>query len=89
MIVIEDSSLVDAEAIRIAQTVTTLPETFDFEHDVQPFKIDLIDDSDNLTIRAHMPCHSGTDIRLGDMITMESIPARQNEDIPVTLHQVD
>ena len=88
-IIVEDTSRVDAEAVRVAQIITTLPETFDFEHDVLPFKIDVIDDTDTLTIRAHMPCHSDTDIRLGDMITMEAIPVRRDADIAVTLHRVD
>ena len=88
-IVVEDTSRLDAEAVRVAQIVATLPETFDFERDVLPFKIDVTDDTDILTIRAHMPCHSGSDIRLGDMITMVAIPVRQDADIAVTLHCVD
>lgn len=88
-IIVEDTSRLDSEAVWVAQTVATLPETFDFEHDVLPFKIDILDDTNTLTIRAHMACHSGTDIRLGDMITMEAIPIYQNIDIDVTLHRVD
>lgn len=88
-IVVENTSRLDSEAVRVAQTVTTIPETFDFEHDVLPFKIDVHDDTDALSIRAHMACHSGTDIRLGDMITMEAIPVYQNTNINITLYRVD
>lgn len=88
-IIVEDTSRLDAEAVRVAQIVATLPETFDFERDVLPFKIDVIDDTGTLTIRAHMPYHSGTDIRLGDMITTAAIPVRRDADIAVTLHCVD
>ena len=89
IIIVEDTSRIDATAIRVAQTVTTVPENFDFEHDRLPFEIDVIGESNSLTIRAHMPCHSGTDIHVGDMITMEAIPVRSDADLAVTLHPVD
>lgn len=89
MIVVEDTSRVDAESVQVAQTIATLPENFDFTHDVLPFEIDVNNNTDNLTIRAHMPVHSGTDIRLGDMITMATIPVDRDTDIAVTLHCVD
>lgn len=88
LIVVEDTSRLDSSAIQVAQTVATLPEGFDFEHDVLPFKIDVSDNSATLTIRAHMPVHSGSDIRLGDMITTEAIPVHQNKNISMTLHRV-
>jgi len=89
MIFVEDTSRVGAGSVQVAQTVATLPQNFDFRHDVLPFEIDVSDDTDTLTIRAHMPIHAGTDIRLGDMITTASIPVRRNADIAVTLHLVD
>lgn len=89
MIIVEDTSRVDAGSVQVAQTVAILPENFDFEHDVLPFEIDVSNDTDTLTIRAHMPIHSGTDIRLGDMITKAAIPVRWDMDIAVPLHRVD
>jgi hypothetical protein len=88
MIVVEDTSRVDAGSVQVARTIAILPENFDFEHDVLPFEIDLRNNSDTLTIRAHMPTHSGTDIRLGDMITTAAIPVRWDRDIEVPLHPV-
>ncbi len=89
MIVVEDTSRIDANSVQVAQTVATLPDNFDIEHNVLPFEIDVSEDIDTLTIRAHMPIHSGTDIRVGDMITMETIPVRLDEDIVVTLRRAD
>ena len=89
LIVVEDTSRVDASSVQVAQTIATLPENFDFKHDTLPFEIDVSDNTNNLTIRAHMPTHSGTDIRLGDMITIATIPVLEDADIAVTLHCVD
>lgn len=89
MIVVEDTSRIDADSVQVAQTFVTLPDNFDFEHKVLPFEIDVNEDIDSLTVRAHMPAHSGTDIRVGDMMSMETIPVLQDKDIVMTLRHVE
>jgi hypothetical protein len=91
-VMVEDTSRADAEAILVAKIVVTIPDSFDYKQNVLPFKVN-VDDSGNintshLTIRAHLPCHSGSDIRLGDMITTESISACQVGDINLRLYSV-
>lgn len=85
---VEDTSRAGASAREVASAMVEIPEDFDLEADTLPFRIDLDRKAEGLTISAHMPCHAGDDIRGGDMITTESIPASDVEETEVPLHRV-
>jgi hypothetical protein len=87
-IMVQDTSRADASSVAVAQTEVTIPEDFDAEKDALPFEIEVQEKTDGLTIRAHMPRHDDTDVRLGDMITMASIPVKKEEEVDVTLKRV-
>jgi hypothetical protein len=87
-IVVQDTSRANADAVDVAEKRITVPEDFDAETDALPFEIDLDDDREGLTVRAHMPRHDGDDVRVGDMVTTSSIAVRKDDDVEVTLHRV-
>lgn len=83
-----DTSRVGADSITIAETVLTIPEGFNASRDALPFEINTAVDTDAFTIRAHLVKHDGTDVRLGDMITMGAIPVLNDAPTLVVLHPV-
>jgi len=87
-IMVQDTSRADASSVTIAQTEVTIPEGFDVEKDALPFEIELQEKTEGLSIRAHMPRHDNTDIRLGDMITTTSIPVKKENEVNVRLRRV-
>lgn len=87
-IMVQDTSRADASSFTIAQTEVTIPEGFDAEKDALPFEIELQEKTEGLSIRAHMPRHDDTDVRLGDMITTTSIPVKNEDEVDVTLRRV-
>ncbi|MEM6889551.1 MAG: hypothetical protein AAF636_15620 [Pseudomonadota bacterium] len=85
---VEDTSRAGASAETLVQKEVTIPENFDTGLDNLPFEIDLDENRDGLTLRAHMPRHDGEDIRSGDMITTASVPVRPDDDVDVTLRRI-
>lgn len=77
-----------ADAIVVTEKILTIPEDFDTAYSDLPFEISLEAAVENLTLRAHMPCHAGQEVREGDMVTTASIPVREGSEIAVILHKV-
>ncbi|MFD3190604.1 hypothetical protein ACFMPD_10055 [Sedimentitalea sp. HM32M-2] len=89
VIYVEDTSRADAAAVILARKELTIPEDFDLERDLLPFELDVPGASASLTLRAHLLSHEGADIRQGDMITMETIPAREGRPVTAVLHPIE
>jgi hypothetical protein len=87
-VLVEDTARADASARTVAEAVIGLPDGFDPAADTLPFLIDAPAEIAGCTIRAHLAGHAGTDIRSGDMITTEAIPAQHDRTIAITLRRI-